>query len=50
MPFDKGLEVFNQANEPKLFIAIPEIDHNDFPDIEKNYHEQILEFFNKYLD
>ena len=49
VPFDKGLEVFNQANEPKLFIAIPEIDHNDFPDVEKNYHEQILEFFNKHL-
>lgn len=43
IPISLGRETFSAAAQPKEFIAIPNMDHNQFPDFEPRYREQIKE-------
>jgi fermentation-respiration switch protein FrsA (DUF1100 family) len=42
IPFDQGEELFAAANEPKTWIAMPGLDHNDGPS--KEYFTALEEF------
>lgn len=43
IPIDFGRKTFEAASQPKEFIAIPGMEHNEFPSYEKQYHQQIAE-------
>lgn len=42
VPFEIGKKLFSDAPEPKKWIQIPDIDHNDFPDVANRYKDEIL--------
>ncbi len=42
VPKELGEKLFAGAPEPKKWIEIPKIDHNDFPDVADQYKEEIL--------
>lgn len=46
IPLEIGRRAFASAAEPKTWITLREIGHNDFPSVEGLYREQILEFIN----
>jgi fermentation-respiration switch protein FrsA (DUF1100 family) len=43
IPIELGRKVFEAANEPKQFIALPGLDHNDPPS--SNYYQKMDRFF-----
>lgn len=45
IPISMGREVFEHANQPKQFVLLKGIDHNDFPSVYKQYKEMLVQFF-----
>lgn len=42
IPLEQGQEVFKVANQPKQFLLLEGIDHNDFPNVHELYRAEIL--------
>lgn len=42
VPYEEGQKVFSAAPEPKEWIILADIDHNDFPSVSEKYKERIL--------
>lgn len=49
IPIELGQEVFHDAVEPKQWLVVPGIDHNDFPSVAYQYEKPIQEFAEKCL-
>lgn len=47
VPFDEGLKLFNQANEPKQMLTFDDKNHNDLWD-ERGFSEKIIHFVQAY--
>lgn len=46
IPISFGQKAFEMAAEPKNWLLIKDIDHNDFPSVNEVYRKDILEFIN----
>lgn len=44
IPLELGKQTFELAREPKQWLLLNRIDHNDFPSVEGQYREQIMKF------
>lgn len=42
IPIRLGRKLYESASEPKKWITVPDIDHNDFPDVADRYKDEIL--------
>ena len=49
IPISLGKDVFDKAAEPKQWITVTGINHNDFPSVAKQYEKPIMEFVNNCL-
>jgi len=50
IPIDLGERVFAKAVEPKQFVVVKGIDHNDFPSVAAQYKDVVMTFTNKCLE
>jgi fermentation-respiration switch protein FrsA (DUF1100 family) len=42
VPYEQGRQLFEAANEPKQFISLPGLDHNDY--LPASYYDRLREF------
>jgi hypothetical protein len=49
IPIDLGERVYSKAVEPKQFVVVKGIDHNDFPSVAAQYKDVVMDFVNRCL-
>jgi fermentation-respiration switch protein FrsA (DUF1100 family) len=47
IPFSLGQQVYQAAVEPKQWIPVPNMNHNDFPGLATQYQQQIMDWVTK---
>jgi fermentation-respiration switch protein FrsA (DUF1100 family) len=50
IPIDLGERVYSKAVEPKQFVVVKGIDHNDFPSVAAQYKDVVMDFSNRCLE